>query len=245
MLYLDIPYKLKDYVKKMGAKWNPTIKKWYVEKKENYLDFSHYILKDAEDAVIVKDCIYLVVGKQKCWKCHKETAVIGSCIPNQILLHNSPLINWENTNFDEEYDYTKFFYKKEEFEIKEFFSYDILNLQDISKKLLNYIQKNYNYKLMYSRMLGEKYYANCCEHCNSLQGDHFLFDELDSPFNILSKEMASKLEFIKFDLKNDFILYGYTPPANFYIGYSEKERESDIESFSKFSDSYIEIDDII
>lgn len=34
MLYLDIPYKLKDHVKKMGAKWNPTIKKWYVEKKE-------------------------------------------------------------------------------------------------------------------------------------------------------------------------------------------------------------------
>lgn len=38
MLYLDIPYELKESVKKLGARWEPKFKKWYVEKEENYLD---------------------------------------------------------------------------------------------------------------------------------------------------------------------------------------------------------------
>ena len=35
MLYLDIPYELKESVKKLGARWEPRFQKWYVEKEEN------------------------------------------------------------------------------------------------------------------------------------------------------------------------------------------------------------------
>lgn len=153
---------------------------------------------------MVKDFTYLVVGKQKCWKCHNETKVIGFCLPKTVSLYNVPLTNWENGEFDkdaDEYDYTKFFFEKEEFEIEENFSYEVLNLQNLSKKLLNFIHKKYNYKLKYSKTIGRKYYANCCEHCDALQGDYFLFDEIDFPFNVTSREMASKLKFIKFALK--------------------------------------------
>ena len=36
MLYLDIPYELKESVKKLGARWEPKFKKWYVEKKGDF-----------------------------------------------------------------------------------------------------------------------------------------------------------------------------------------------------------------
>ena len=32
MLFLEVDYDIKDKVKRLGARWNPEIKKWYVEK---------------------------------------------------------------------------------------------------------------------------------------------------------------------------------------------------------------------
>lgn len=38
-LLLDVPYSEKDEAKKLGARWNPELKKWYVEDKKNYAKF--------------------------------------------------------------------------------------------------------------------------------------------------------------------------------------------------------------
>ena len=35
-LILNVPYKEKDEAKALGAKWNPQLKKWYVEKRMDY-----------------------------------------------------------------------------------------------------------------------------------------------------------------------------------------------------------------
>ena len=91
MLFLEVDYDIKDKVKRLGARWNPEIKKWYVEKKEDYKRFAQYILKNFEDAIVVKDYIYLVISKQQCWKCKKETEVIALCIPQRIEFRNLPL----------------------------------------------------------------------------------------------------------------------------------------------------------
>lgn len=248
MLFLDVDYDIKDKVKKLGAKWNPNIKKWYVEKEENYNKFAQYILKDFEDAIVVKDYIYLVVSHQQCWRCKKETEVIALCIPKRIEFKNTPLYRWENGEFDvdsEEYNYKKFDFSEKEFDIENTISYEMINLRDISKKLLNLIKDKYNYKLKYSHTTKSSDYANCCQHCDSLQGNFFLFHEIDSPFNVMNKEMARKLTFIKFKLKNDFILYGYNPPIILISNYTDEDKNNDIKNFSTFIDSKIEIDDII
>ena len=226
MLFLEVDYDIKDKVKRLGARWNPEIKKWYVEKKEDYKRFAQYILKNFEDAIVVKDYIYLVISKQQCWKCKKETEVIALCIPQRIEFRNLPLYRWEDGEFDiesEEYNYKKFEFSEDKFDIEDTF----------------------NYKLKYSHTTKRKEYANCCQHCDSLQGNYFLFDEVDSPFNIMNREMAKKLTFIKFNLKNDFILYGYSPTITLISNYSDEERNNDIKNFSTFIDSKIEIDDII
>ena len=228
MLFLEVDYDIKDKVKRLGARWNPEIKKWYVEKKEDYKRFAQYILKNFEDAIVVKDYIYLVISKQQC--------------------RNLPLYRWEDGEFDiesEEYNYKKFEFSEDKFDIEDTFSYEIISLGNISEKILDLIKERYNYKLKYSHTTKRKEYANCCQHCDSLQGNYFLFDEVDSPFNIMNREMAKKLTFIKFNLKNDFILYGYSPTITLISNYSDEERNNDIKNFSTFIDSKIEIDDII
>lgn len=198
MLFLEVDYDIKDKVKRLGARWNPEIKKWYVEKKEDYKRFAQYILKNFEDAIVVKDYIYLVISKQQCWKCKKETEVIALCIPQRIEFRNLPLYRWEDGEFDiesEEYNYKKFEFSEDKFDIEDTFSYEIISLGNISEKILDLIKERYNYKLKYSHTTKRKEYANCCQHCDSLQGNYFLFDEVDSPFNIMNREMAKKLTF--------------------------------------------------
>lgn len=45
VLFLDVPYKEKDEAKLLGARWNPEMKKWYVEKRFDYPKFAKWILK--------------------------------------------------------------------------------------------------------------------------------------------------------------------------------------------------------
>lgn len=45
-LIIDVPYAEKEKVKSLGAKWNPNLKKWYVEGKKKILSIMmmRYIL---------------------------------------------------------------------------------------------------------------------------------------------------------------------------------------------------------
>lgn len=57
------------------------------KRKKTIKDLQQYILKNFEDAIVVKDYIYLVISKQQCWKCKKKP-VIALCIPQRIEFRN-------------------------------------------------------------------------------------------------------------------------------------------------------------
>lgn len=61
-LFLNVSYEDKDEVKALGARWNPELKKWYVENKKNYPKFMKWILGDKEQAYILCDYFYVVEG---------------------------------------------------------------------------------------------------------------------------------------------------------------------------------------
>ena len=44
MLILNVPYKEKDQAKALGAKWNPDIKKWYVQNRQDYVKFCKWVV---------------------------------------------------------------------------------------------------------------------------------------------------------------------------------------------------------
>lgn len=76
-LILKVPYEEKDEAKVLGAKWNPQLKKWYVEKRKDYHKFIKWILGDKEQVYILCDYFYIVEGLHTCFKCRNLTQVIG------------------------------------------------------------------------------------------------------------------------------------------------------------------------
>lgn len=188
-LLLNVDYAEKDEARALGAKWNPELKRWYVDDKNNYPKFKKWILKEKDSAVVVFDYFYIIEGKHNCFKCGKETKVIGFGLENYIQIYN-----------DEESISQSGF---------ERFSGEIniaSSIEPLSPELLAYLKEKYNYYLGYSKTTKSDYYANHCNYCNVLQGDFYLFNEIDSPFSVDSIERAKGLILHKIILKNDLIL---------------------------------------
>lgn len=190
MLFLNVPYSEKDEAKAHGARWNPECKKWYVESKEDYPKFAKWISE--QGTIVVCDSLYVLEGKHTCFKCKKETRVIGF-------------------GFENFYDVGG-----ESEDEMEYWS-DVIRIagpiDPVPDNILTYLQKNYNYKERYSKTTRESHLNNCCEHCDILQGDFFLFSEVDSPFFIDSGDTVKALKIYKIPLKTDLIVsasYGYS-----------------------------------
>lgn len=192
MLLLNVPYEEKEEAKKLGAKWNPEIKKWYVTNPKTYGNFLKWI-EGGEVSYILCDELYLVEGKTQCYCCKQQIPVIGYGIKKMVTLYEDDIEFIDGT-------------------------IHIGSIIDpIPETLLKYIQKHYNYKMRYSKTIGDKYLANGCPNCDSLQGNFFLFQEVDSPFFIDSDETASNLTLYKIKLPYDLVL------RNVEVGYGSED----------------------
>lgn len=194
MLLLNVPYIEKDKAKKLGANWNPELKKWYVKNKEDYYKFVDRI--EPYGNMVVIDELYLVEGVQKCFKCGKETRVIGFGIDKHL-------------SIDKMYDLQINYNENIEYALEEINQNDIHivgPITPIPEILMKYIKSKYNYKLRYSKTTNTSNISNCCEHCDVLQGDFFLFNEVDSPFFIHSPEDIKRLKIYKIILGYDLII---------------------------------------
>ncbi len=78
--------------------------------------------------------------------------------------------------------------------------------ENLPDYIIDIAKKNFNFDLTFSKTTESKYLANKCDHCNSLQGDFYLFGETDSPFFVYSMNDAKKLTLHKIPLKFDFVL---------------------------------------
>lgn len=129
MLLLNVPYREKEEAKELGAKWNPEQKKWYVHEKNDYPKFAKWIAK--QGSIVVCDAIYLLEGKQNCFKCGKGTRVIGFGLEN--------FYDFEG-EFDDEFDYDS--------DIP--YYTDVIHIagpiNPIPQNIFTYLQTKYNYK---------------------------------------------------------------------------------------------------
>ncbi|WP_297670070.1 DUF5710 domain-containing protein [Thomasclavelia sp.] len=196
MLILNVPYSEKDDAKSSGAKWNPAIKKWYVENKENYYKFIRWI--EPYGNMVIIDELYLIEGTKKCFRCGKDTRVIGFGIDKHLSI--AKLLEIENDDEIKEILYDKML------EINQDDIHIVGPIDPIPETLMKYIQSKYNYKLRYSKTTHISSICNCCDNCDVLQGDFFLFDEVDSPFFIHSQEDVKKLKIYKIKLEQDLIV---------------------------------------
>lgn len=195
-LLLNVPFAEKDTAKALGAKWNPDLKKWYVPSKKDYHKFSKWILGDNDEAEILCDYFYIITGTHKCFKCKQATHVIGFGIEKYFEFYDPKVYDTDSPCE----------YNSGEIHICSF-------IEGLPEKFYTYLEKNYNYFNSYSKTLSEYCFANHCSNCGIIQGNFFLFDEVDSPFFIDSAEKASALSLLKIDLPYDMSL-----PLNIGIG---------------------------
>ncbi len=177
-LLLNVPFNEKEEVKKMGAKWNNEIKKWYVTDKNEYYKFQRWF-SNPYNNIIVLDHIYIVVATQRCFKCGKITTVVSLATDSYVTID------------DEQFDLC------EE-------DIDFIQLHEIkSERLLQHLNQKYKFYKDYSYTTKTHYLANHCDWCGVLQGNWFLYSEPDSPFFMTSEEKAKALSIFKVTLPHD------------------------------------------
>lgn len=195
MLYLTVPFEQKELAKQLGAKWDPKEKKWYVESQNDYVKFKEWV----DGCIIVKDNFLIVEGQQTCWKCRENTKVyaVGVLSDNIIDLDRPTVSVQKDTGYD----------------------LQLWALNDeIPKKIKEELSTKFGCKFKYSYTERRSYFANVCSHCDSLQGNFFLYNEPDSPFGYMND---SELTLYKYDLKEDvdswLVLDRSISPNYFYL----------------------------
>ena len=71
MLILNVPYEEKDEAKALGAKWNPGIKKWYVQNREDYSKFYKWIIQQGN--IVVCNNLYVLEGRRQTVEARQES----------------------------------------------------------------------------------------------------------------------------------------------------------------------------
>ena len=185
MLLLNVPYEEKDEAKALGARWRPDHKKWSVFSGRDYYKFDRWIAKDNNDTIIC-DHVYVLIGRTECFRCHKHTSVVGIGIDQYFSIEDD--------------GYGKRYYR--------FYNDDIHIcpvFPELPVELLDHLSRNLGVRNDYSKTVQASYIANHCGNCSSIQGNFFIFNEVDSPFFITKPEDVKKLTILKYILPFDIV----------------------------------------
>ena len=182
--------------------------------------------------------MFIIEGTQKCWKCGKETKVIGLGIGEYIQMYD----DGDGVQSDIDEDCIE---PREEIHLAW-----VDNEEDIPPKILKYLKGNYSVRTGYSKTAG-RCFANHCDCCGAIQGNWFLFHEPDSPLSscVGGEELVERMGKLKIkgipidDVKlnwnmgfcsNDYayLRYGHfeelvlsSDPNNEYVSYEELYRK--------------------
>lgn len=186
-LLLNVPFSEKNKAKSLGAKWDPQLKKWYIENQKEYHKLRRWF-KNENTNLIVSDNLYIIVGNQTCFKCKKNTKVISLAASNYVTVYIEDDVEDETSElFNGEINF-------------------ITDIDDFPSGLKKYLNETFKYYKGYSKTINGYYFGNHCNNCGTLQGDFFLYDEPDSPFWLDSNEKIKDLLIYKIKLENDLEL---------------------------------------
>jgi hypothetical protein len=178
---LNVEFDEKDEAKSKGAQWDSVNKIWYLWDYKKIEQAGKWINQSYN--IIVTERIYLVTGYRTCWKCNNDTKVfsIGT---------------------------DKFAYLDKQWKFYPVF-YLINNINQYSSNFKNVLNfTNEKFKKMFSKTINQEYLMNTCEHCSALQGDNFLYNEVDSVFSPMNEHEASNMTINKIDIDIDIGISG-------------------------------------
>lgn len=167
-LYLNVPFAEKEEAKRLGARWDPELKLWFVEIKDTVPSPLHRWLIEKVDYNLLAEDYSIVMASKPCWKCHEQTIVTTFLLDRY----------YELVHFDVDEGET-FFYNWQDVHNLSFVS----NITALDPSVLAKMgEANSHYRKTYSKALEGSYFANNCMHCDMLQGDFNLYQEPSSIF---------------------------------------------------------------
>lgn len=143
-LLLNVPFSQKDEAKALGARWNPQLKKWYVNNREEYHKFSKWF-HNKDTNLIVSEHLYIAIGNQTCFKCKSDIKIILLAADNYTVIDDGSEV------FDEEINF-------------------ISDISNMPSNLQRFLNDNFKYCKRYSETSQSNYFANHCSNCGVFQG---------------------------------------------------------------------------
>jgi hypothetical protein len=187
-IYMNVPFSEKDSAKSLGALWDAGVKKWYFEGPVKEISkFGKWLSGGREQTLIVYENFCIIEARRICFKCKNQTRIIGFGIREHSILEDNQDGSYSIGDPDD----------LPELEDEMYLAW----ADDESKippLLLSYLTSRYSVRTGYSSVVG-KSFANHCDHCGIIQGNHYLFVE-DSPLSTstpVEKELVERMSQLK------------------------------------------------
>jgi hypothetical protein len=170
---LRVPIAEKDQAKRLGARWDPRLRVWYVPPGVDDAPLSKWILAP-EPPNIRADSYFLAESARECWRCSRQTRVFAILLPA-----GHEVLHVDDDPADDEWQVA---------EAPTRLSYIEYLPDPIAERLRSLAP---HYWTDFSQTTQSFYWMNHCERCGAKQGDFDTVEEHGSPFNPSVQEAAA------------------------------------------------------
>jgi hypothetical protein len=170
---LNVPFEEKEHAKRLGAKWDPTRKTWFVPDGTERALFTKWLPQQPQ-VNLRAGCYYLAQSTRVCWHCERNTHVFSFLLPSG---HYARVDGEKSDSWEPQDSAVIVFY--------------IRHITPSVQRRMKALSRHYRQD--FSKTTQSFYWMNHCEHCGMKQGDFELFEEFDTPFVPIEIEDASKI----------------------------------------------------
>jgi hypothetical protein len=170
---LDVHYSEKDEAKRLGAKWNPERKTWYVPSGMDSQPFERWIPlppsghEDQSPSQMIHAPVWLLISYERCYRCRMDSAVFA--------LSADKFVDIE---FGE--DHEVYF---QQIDAEQHGHISFYNLERLDDRIATLLARDApKFRLNFSQSQSKRVYMNHCQHCDAKLGDFFLHCELGGAF---------------------------------------------------------------
>jgi hypothetical protein len=158
---LQVPFPEKDEAKRLGARWDAQLKRWYIPEGTDHTAFNKWLPKPPSPPNIRAPFWYLASSMRECWRCEVPSSVFAIMLPpgyEALNIADDPADDcWMDSDSSTLLSY----------------------LSDVPGSVAAQLRERApRYRLDYSQTTHSFYWMNHCEHCQAKLGD---FETMQEP----------------------------------------------------------------
>jgi hypothetical protein len=156
---LRVPMAEKHVAQRLGARWDPQNRTWYVPEGVDAKPLKKWI-PTPESPNIRAEYWFLAKNARQCWRCRAASCVFGIVLPKEcevLIVEDNPSDDyWETAAGPTTLSYVR----------------------DLAAPVANRLKDQApRYRIAYSHIIHSFYWMNHCEHCGAKLGDHDTFHD--------------------------------------------------------------------